>query len=124
MLADADHLDCRSGRFRPDCATGAEATRPAASGLKSPILGIGNADETVSAYVNAGSQNAATRQVDANRTKLIEADAIREEDARLKRLLRLTEVDSDAVGAAHLISSTAGSSARIARIDIGVARAA
>ena len=104
-------------------ATGAEVTRPVASGLKSLILGIGNADETVSAYINAGSQNAALRrQVDANRTKLIEADAIREENARLKRLLRLTEVDSDAVGAAHLISSTPGSTARIARIDIGAAR--
>lgn len=104
-------------------ASSAEVTRPVASGLKSLILGIGNADEAVSAYVNAGSQNAALRrQVDANRTKLIEADAIREENVRLKRLLRLTEVDSDVVGAAHLISSTAGSSARIARIDIGSAR--
>ena len=104
-------------------ASSAEVTRPVASGLKSLILGIGNADEAVSAYVNAGSQNAALRrQVDANRTKLIEADAIREENARLKRLLRLTEIDSDVVGAAHLISSTAGSSARIARIDIGSAR--
>ena len=97
-------------------ATGAEVTRPVSASLKSVILGIGNADEAVSAYINAGSQNAALRrQVDANRTKLIEADAIREENARLKRLLRLTEVESDTVGAAHLISSTAGSAARIAR---------
>jgi rod shape-determining protein MreC len=104
-------------------STMAEATRPVASGLKSLILGIGNADETISAYINAGSQNASLRrQVDANRTKLIEADAIREENLRLKSLLRLTEVESDTVGAAHLISSTAGIAARIARIDIGAAR--
>lgn len=104
-------------------ATGSEMTRPVAASLKSVILGIGNADEAVSAYINAGSQNAALRrQVDSNRTKLIEAEAIREENARLKRLLRLTEVESDTVGAAHLISSTAGSAARIARLDIGAAR--
>ncbi|MEI9852915.1 MAG: rod shape-determining protein MreC [Sphingomonas sp.] len=102
---------------------GAETARPVAAGLKRLILGIGNADETISAYINAGSQNAALRrQVDANRTKLIEAEAIKQENLRLKRLLRLTEVDSDVVGAAHLISSTSGSAARIARIDIGTAR--
>ena len=102
---------------------GAETTRPIASSLKSLILGIGNVDEAVSAYVNAGSQNAALRrQVDANRTKLIEADAIKQENERLKRLLKLTEVETDVVAAAHLISSTAGSAARIARIDIGSSR--
>lgn len=101
----------------------AEVTRPVAKGLKSLILGIGNADEAISAYINAGSQNAALRrQVDANRTKLIEADAIKQENERLKSLLRLTETETDTVGAAHLISSTAGSAARIARIDIGSAR--
>jgi len=104
-------------------SSAAEVTRPVASGAKSLILGIGNADETVSAYINAGSQNAALRrQVDANRTKLIEADAIKQENERLKRLLRLTEVETDIVGTAHLISSTSGSAARIARIDIGSAR--
>lgn len=104
-------------------SAGAEATRPIASGLKSLILGIGNADEAISAYINAGSQNAALRrQVDANRTKLIEADAIKQENERLKRLLRLTEVETDVVAAAHLISSSSGSAARIARIDIGASR--
>jgi rod shape-determining protein MreC len=104
-------------------SAGAEATRPVAASFKRLILGIGNIDEAVSAYVGAGSQNAALRrQVDANRTKLIEADAIREENERLKRLLQLTEVESNVVGAAHLISSTSGSAARIARLDIGNAR--
>ena len=101
----------------------AEVTRPVASGLKSLILGIGNADEAISAYINAGSQNAALRrQVDANRTKLIEADAIKQENERLKNLLHLTEVETDVVAAAHLISSASGSAARIARIDIGANR--
>ncbi len=76
-------------------------TRPVAASLKTLILGIGNADEAISAYINAGSQNAALRrEVDTNRTKLIEADAIRQENERLKRLLRLTEVETDVVGTA------------------------
>lgn len=104
-------------------AAGAEATRPVAAGLKRLVLGIGNADEIVSAYIKAGSQNAALRrQVDANRIKLIEAEAIRQENLRLKELLQLTEMETDVVGAGHLISSTAGSAARIARIDLGTAR--
>jgi rod shape-determining protein MreC len=104
-------------------SAGAEITRPVAANLKSVILGIGNADDAISAYINAGSQNAALRrQVDGNRTKLIEAEAIKQENIRLKRLLRLTEMESDVVGSAHLISSTAGSAARIARIDIGQTR--
>lgn len=101
----------------------AEATRPIAANLKALVLGIGSADEAIGAYINAGSQNAALRrQVDANRTELIEAEAIKQENIRLKRLLRLTEVESDVVGAGHLISSSAGSAARIARLDIGQAR--
>ncbi len=104
-------------------AASAEVTRPVAASLKRLILGIGNADEAVSAYIRAGSQNAALRrQVDANRTTLIEAEAIKQENLRLKRLLRLTEVETDVVGAAHLITSTSGSIARIARIDIGALR--
>lgn len=104
-------------------SAGAEITRPVASGLKSLILGIGNLDEEVSAYINAGSQNAdLRRQVDTNRTKLIEAEAIRQENLRLKRLLKLAEAESDVVGAAHLISSTSGSATRIARIDLGQSR--
>lgn len=104
-------------------SAGAEVTRPVASSLKSLILGLGNLDEEVSAYVKAGSQNAELRrQVDTNRTKLIEAEAIRQENLRLKRLLRLAEAESDVVGAAHLISSSAGSTTRVARIDLGRSR--
>ena len=104
--------------------TGAgEVTRPIASNLRALIVGIGNIDEEIAAYIGAGSQNAALRrQVDANRTRLIEAEAIRQENFRLKSLLRLTEADSGTVSAGHLISSTATSAARMARLDIGSRR--
>jgi len=102
---------------------GAEITRPVATNLRALVVGIGNFDEAVTAYINAGSQNAALRrQVEANRTRLIEADAIRQENARLKRLLRLTETDTGVAAAGHLISSTSTSAARLARLDVGHAQ--
>jgi len=101
----------------------AEATRPISVSLRSLVRGIGNADEVISAYIRAGSQNAALhRQVEANRTKLIEADAIRQENIRLKRLLKLMNEDDGMVAAGRLISSTSSSSRRIARLDIGSRR--
>ncbi len=101
----------------------AETTRPISVSLRSLVRGIGNADEAISAYIRAGSQNAALhRQVEANRTKLIEADAIRQENIRLKRLLNLMNEDDGMVAAGRLISSTSSSSRRIARLDIGSRR--
>lgn len=98
----------------------AEITRPISSSLRALVVGVGNVDEAVSAYISAGSQNSALRrQVDANRTRLIEADAIKQENIRLRRLLRLTEADAGVVAAGHLISSTTSSTARMALLDIG-----
>lgn len=104
-------------------SAGAEITRPISSNLRAFVMGLGDVDETVSAYIHAGSQNAALRnQIEQNRTKLIEADAIRQENTRLKNLLKLTERNPDIVTAGHLISSSATSSARIARLDVGSRR--
>lgn len=104
-------------------SAGAEITRPISANLRALVVGIGNIDEAVAAYINAGSQNAALRrQVDANRTRLIEAEAIRQENIRLKSLLRLTETDTGVLAAGHLISSTPTSAARVARLDIGRSR--
>lgn len=98
----------------------AEVTRPISSGLRALVVGVGNIDEAVSAYINAGSQNKALRrQVEANRTRLIEADAIKQENIRLRRLLRLAEADTGVVAAGHLISSTTSSTARMALLDVG-----
>ncbi|MCW2388064.1 rod shape-determining protein MreC [Sphingobium sp. B11D3B] len=98
----------------------AEVTRPISSNLRSVVVGVGNMEEEFAAYINAGSQNAALRrQVEANRTRLIEAEAIRQENIRLRDLLKLTETDQGVVAAGHLISSTPASAARLARLDMG-----
>jgi len=98
----------------------AEVIRPISSSMRALVVGVGNVDEAVSAYISAGSQNTALRrQVEANRTRLIEADAIKQENIRLRRLLRLAEADTGVVAAGHLISSTTSSTARMALLDIG-----
>jgi rod shape-determining protein MreC len=101
----------------------AEVTRPVSSSLQRLVSGVGSIDENIAAYVNAGSQNAALRrQVDANRTRIIEADAVAQENIRLRKLLQLVQTTHDNVAAARLISSSASSTRRLARIDVGSQR--
>lgn len=98
----------------------AEVTRPVSATLRRLVSGIGSADEHIVAYVRAGSQNAALRrQVEANRTKLIEAAAIEQENRQLKALLKLVETQDDEVIAARMVSSTASSARRLARLSAG-----
>lgn len=100
--------------------TAAEITRPVSATLRSLVKGIGSADEHIGAYVRAGSQNGALRrQVEANRTKLIEASAIQQENKQLKKLLNLVETEDDEVVAARMISSTASSARRLGRLSAG-----
>lgn len=101
-------------------AVASETTRPVASTLRSMITGLGSIDENAAAYIQAGSQNAALRrQVEANRLKLIEVQAIEQENIRLKKLLRLTESTDVEVATARLISSSSTTSRRLARINAG-----
>lgn len=98
----------------------AEVTRPLSAGLQRLVSGVGSIDENIVAYINAGSQNAALRrQVDANRTRLIEAAAIEQENLRLKKLLNLVQSTQGNIATARLIGSTTSITRRIARIDAG-----
>lgn len=98
----------------------AEITRPVAATLSSMVRGIGSVDEELFAYVNAGSQNAALRrQVETNRIKIIHAQAIEQENIRLKKLLKLTDATDAEVATARLISSSSSISRRIARMNAG-----
>ena len=98
----------------------AEVTRPVSATLRRLVSGIGSADEQLVAYGRAGSQNAALRrQVEANRTRLIEAAAIEQENRQLKSLLKLVETQDDEVVAARMVSSTASSARRLARLSAG-----
>jgi rod shape-determining protein MreC len=101
-------------------SAGAEVTRPVSSGLKELVSGIGTVDERIAAFYKAGSQNVSLRrQVDINRTRLIEAAAIEQENVRLKKLLKLVDEEKDEVVAARLISSSSSSTRRLARLNAG-----
>jgi len=98
----------------------AEATRPLSTAMKHMVSGVGSIDEVLAAYWQAGSQNVALRrQVEADRNRIIEAKAIAQENARLKRLLKLVEEDGYVLLTGRLISSSSSSMRRFARLNAG-----
>ncbi|MGL5838361.1 MAG: rod shape-determining protein MreC [Sphingorhabdus sp.] len=102
-------------------AGAAEVTVPVARFFHAIRRSVSDIGDNTSAYLDAASQNAALkRQVAANRTKLIQADALRAENAELRALLKLQQAESDQIVAiGNLVSSTASSSRRIAILSIG-----
>ena len=99
---------------------GSEITAPVArmfSNLRQSTQGL---TRNVSAYVDAASKNAALeKELKSNRSKLIEARALRVENARLRGLLKVAEGDEQQVAVGRLISSTASSTRRMATLSIG-----
>jgi rod shape-determining protein MreC len=102
-------------------AGAAEVTTPVARAFYAARRSISDIGENTSAYFDAAGQNAQLkRQAAKNRTKLIEASALRAENAELRALLKLQEAEADQVVAiGNLVSSTASSSRRIAILSVG-----
>ncbi|WP_321324055.1 rod shape-determining protein MreC [uncultured Parasphingorhabdus sp.] len=99
---------------------GAEAMAPVSKTLSEFGSLTGNAGDQVSAYFNAASKNAEMQQeLEQNRIEILEARALRQENDRLKRLLKLDEEIPDSIAMARLISSTASSARRIATLGVG-----
>ncbi|MCI4589454.1 rod shape-determining protein MreC [Sphingobium sp. BYY-5] len=98
----------------------AELMRPVSTGLKNMVSGVNSIDEVLASYWHAGSQNVALRrQVEADRNRIIEAKAVRQENARLKKLLKLVDEDQSDLLTARLISSSPSSTRRFARLNAG-----
>jgi rod shape-determining protein MreC len=99
---------------------GADAVAPA-----SRIVADGKVDgegviEAVSGYLDAGRKNAQMkREIERAKVRLVEAEAIEEENARLKVLLRLMDENPKPVAAARLIGSTSASTRRFATLGAG-----
>lgn len=102
-------------------AGAAEVTSPVARALHAMRRSASDMGANMSAYLDAASQNAALKKrVAENRTRLIEAAALRAENRQLRALLKLQEAEPDrAVAIGNLISSTASSSRRIAILSVG-----
>lgn len=99
---------------------GRDVTAPASrvvAGGKTQTRGL---FDTIAGYIAAGSQNARLqREMAVAKTRLVEAEAIAEENRRLKALLGLSQTDARPVATARLIGSTSTSARRLATIDAG-----
>ena len=74
----------------------------------------------IAGYFNAGMQNdKLRREVEIARIRLVEADAVKAENQRLKGLLGLNEAESKPIAVARLVGSTATSGRRHAYISAG-----
>lgn len=97
-----------------------DATAPAgavSAGARSASVGL---FDTVAGYIAAGHQNAdLKREAAIARVRLVEAQAIAEENRRLKALLELHEADQKPVAMARMIASTSASTRRFATISVG-----
>jgi rod shape-determining protein MreC len=99
---------------------GAEITAPIARFFNNIRRSSNEIGSNMSAYLDAASKNAAlTKEVAASRTKLIEARALKVENARLRGILKLKEETSEQIAVGRIISSTASSTRRVATLSIG-----
>jgi len=97
-----------------------EITAPVARVSRSVIGSISGIDDTVGAYVSAGTQNRRLRKELADtRRELVATSSLQEENRQLKTLLQLQETDKTALANGYLLTSTSTSSKRIALLSIG-----
>lgn len=97
-----------------------DATAPAATASAASRSASVGLFETVAGYFAAARQNAELRrEAEVARVRLVEAQAIAEENRRLKALLDLREADREAVAVARMIASTSASTRRFATISAG-----
>jgi len=76
----------------------------------------------IGGYFRAGSQNARfMREIEIARVRLAEAEALKQENARLRELLGLSQEDVKPIAAARLIGSTSASTRRFAYVSAGKA---
>lgn len=76
--------------------------------------------DSISGYLRAGSQNdALKKEVEIARIRLQEAEALKDENARLKSLLRLEDGEDKPVVASRIVGATAASSRRYAYLGVG-----
>lgn len=82
--------------------------------------GSQNVFEAIAGYYRAGSRNAELeREMEIARVRLAEAEALKQENARLKAALGLVEQDVKPVAVARLIGSTSSSIRRIGYLSVG-----
>lgn len=98
----------------------ADLAAPAGRAGAATRVETGNVFDAIAGYYDAGSKNAELEQeIAIARVRLAEADALRQENARLRATLRLVTSDPQPVATARLIGSTSASARRFAYISAG-----
>lgn len=111
--------------FRPQAfddmrAMAADVAAPAGEAGAVGRTGTHNFLDAVAGYYRAGSRNAALQEeLEVARVRLVEAEALRQENARLKAVLGLTDGETKPVAVARLIGSTSSSARRIGYLSAG-----
>jgi len=111
--------------LRPETFNGlrtmaADAASPAGEAGAAGRTGSKNFFEAIAGYYRAGSRNAELeREVEIARVRLAEAEAVAQENARLKAVLGLMSDETGPVALGRLIGSTSSSARRIAFVSVG-----
>ena len=98
----------------------ADVAAPAGRVVSAGRSGILGASDTLAGYFTSGSRVAAMqRELETARVRLAEAQALADENRRLKALIGVAEPGAPVVAYARLINSTASSLRRFATISAG-----
>ncbi|MAM41141.1 MAG: rod shape-determining protein MreC [Erythrobacter sp.] len=99
-----------------------DAASPATETVAAARTGSKSLWDSISGYYRAGSKNAELkREVELARIRLEEAEALRQENVRLKGLLDLHDEERKPVAVARLIGSSSSSTRRFAYLGAGSA---
>jgi rod shape-determining protein MreC len=98
----------------------ASSIEPAGEAAAEARAGGRNLLDVIDGFIFAGSRNARLqRQLDQAKIRLVEADAVADENRRLKALLGLAKQDPKPVAVARLTASSAFSARRFATLSAG-----
>lgn len=97
-----------------------DATRPIGEAGRTVSNFVGGVADSVSHYLNAGSQNAELkRRLEASRREIVKAKATELENKRLKALLNLRQDIEDEIAVAQIVGSSFDSARRFATLTAG-----
>lgn len=100
--------------------TVAEVTTPISSGLAWAWGGIAGVPQGIGSYLNVRTENARLKQqLEADKHLVVRAQTLMQENQRLRAMLKLRDVATDAVVIARLVNSTASSTRRFATLNAG-----
>ncbi|MBO9623312.1 MAG: rod shape-determining protein MreC [Sphingomonas sp.] len=97
-----------------------EATTPVSSGLAWVWGGIAGVPRGIGSYLNVRTENAQLKaKIESDAQVVAKARMLTQENLRLRAMLKLRDVTTDAVVIARLVNSTASSTRRFATLNAG-----